>query len=263
VVQDFPGYAAAAPYVIRGVKRVASNLTEDAVRNLNDNVRLVVNSLQQEVRATRQQVETYQAVLQQQFLSTNTMCRSFATTVATLSNRQESFFREVRAMLASMQAVQNRADPAVRAVEGTNSVASMEESTGGVAPGSINSPGGGNGGEPGTAPRILVDLTGGMPAVAVGVQGTSRVRHGNQVGILAGQRMNMDATQILLTTPRQPCIGAKFPSSWAELVEEWEREDLKSFEHARQTEWKPPFISQRYHKRLRSIKQLHRFKREL
>jgi hypothetical protein len=75
--------------------------------------------------------------------------------------------------------------------------------------------------------------------------------------------MNMNATQMLLTNPRQPCIGAKFPSSWAELVEEWEREDLQSFVNARQTEWVPPSISQRYHKRLRSMKQLHRFKREL
>jgi hypothetical protein len=178
VVQDFPGYAAAAPYVIHRVKIVASNLTEDAVRNLNDNVRLVVNSLQQEVRALRQQVETYQAVLQQQFLATNTTCRSFNTTVATLSNRQESFFREVRAMIASMQAVQN---PAVRAVEGTNSV--MEESTGGVAPGSNNSPERGNGGETGMVPPMTVDLTGAVAPVRVGVQG--RVRHGNQGGILA------------------------------------------------------------------------------
>lgn len=261
--QDFPGYAAAAPFAIQRVKVIASNLTQDAVRNLNENVRLVVNSLQEEVRAQRQQVDSYQAVLQQQFLATDTMCRTFSTTVATLSNRQESFFREVREMMASMVAVQISADSVVTSVEGNNS--DMGEAIGGVATGNTNSHERENGGETVIVPPTFLDLTGEMAAVRVGVQGTgtSRVRHGNQVGILAAQRMNINATQMLLTNPRQPRIGAKFPGSWAELVEEWEREDLQSFVKARQTEWSPPSISQRYHKRLRSMKQLHRYKGEL
>jgi hypothetical protein len=70
------------------------------------------------------------------------------------------------------------------------------------------------------------------------------------------RRLGMDATMVLLPSPRIPSVSLAFPVTWLHLVEEWRRNDLESFRNSRRSEWGKNAVIMRYNKRLRGMEQL-------
>lgn len=76
---------------------------------------------------------------------------------------------------------------------------------------------------------------------------------------IAGE-LDMNALDLLLTSPRLPACSLKFPKTWHDLYEEWNTNDLESFVKAKQQLWNDRILVQKYSKRHRAIKILRRMK---
>jgi hypothetical protein len=71
--------------------------------------------------------------------------------------------------------------------------------------------------------------------------------------------LGLDATQVLLSSPRVPQLGANMPKSWVNLHTEWDLHDLDSYKYAKTTTWSNA-TTQRYVKRLRAYRQIQELK---
>ena len=72
------------------------------------------------------------------------------------------------------------------------------------------------------------------------------------------RREIIDGTLLLRNDPRKPPMSANCPPTWILILDEWQRENLGSFENPNQKlEWSLTDRS-RYARRLRFIKQIHR-----
>ena len=76
---------------------------------------------------------------------------------------------------------------------------------------------------------------------------------------IAGE-LDMNALDLLLTSPRLPSCSLKFPKTWHDLYEEWKNNDLESFVKSKQQLWKDPILVQKISKRHRGIKIIRRMK---
>lgn len=74
------------------------------------------------------------------------------------------------------------------------------------------------------------------------------------------REMDMNALDLLLTSPRLPACSQKFPKTWHDLYEEWKNNDLESFVKAKQQLWNDRILVQKYSKRHRAIKIIRRQK---
>lgn len=217
---------------------------------MSENLANVVASLQQEMLALRNQVHSYQENYEDTIRVVTDVCSTLRTTLQTSVTRQESLSRninEVLEKLTSLDNSQNLLQIEVRQLAQQrrrqvhpNNLPPVPT----IMPGENDNPVRDEPQNPpidaGTIRNRIVPAT--IP------QAVNRM----------ARRLGMDATQLLLPSPRQPSLPPGFPESWLHLVEEWNREDLDSFRNSRKSEWGNNAIIMRYNKRLRGITQLRR-----
>jgi G3E family GTPase len=72
--------------------------------------------------------------------------------------------------------------------------------------------------------------------------------------------MNMNAFDVMRTTPPRPICSTIFPESWKKLYDEWNRNDLQSFLKSRQQHWDDAKLVNRYVKRHRAMRIIAKYK---
>ena len=85
------------------------------------------------------------------------------------------------------------------------------------------------------------------------------VSYATQQARIAGE-LDMNALDLLLTSPRLPSCSLKFPKTWHDLYAEWKNNDLESFVKCKQQLWKDPILIQKFSKRHRAVKIIRRMK---
>jgi hypothetical protein len=230
--------------------------TEDIVHSMSENLANVVGSLQQEMLALRNQVHSYQENYENSIRVVTEVCSTLRTTLQTSVNRQESSTRSMNLVLDKLTLLEKK--------QSSNHIEMRQLANRRRLPPPVE-----NDRQQPTVAEANVD--GGAPAADVALVGDRDVGAiPNEIapvplGVAAtamALRLGMDATQLLLPSPRQPAVSQEFPLSWITLVEEWNRNDLESFRHSRRSEWTSNAVIMRYNKRVRAMDQLRKMIRQ-